>query len=87
MAYIEKYKILEQEYQPLLSRLTENIVREKIANSFPFIKQEVNSSHQFHKVLELIEFKTIELWNSKSPEFVEYCSNYLDIALLLPIFP
>ena len=85
MAYIEKYKILEQEYQPLLSRLMENIVREKIANSFPFIKQEANSIQQFYKVLELIEFKTIELWNSDSSEFIEYCSNYLDIALLLPV--
>lgn len=85
MAYIEKYNKLEQDYQSFLKGLTGNIVRKKIAYSFPFIEQKINSKQQLHKALELIEFKTIELWNKKDDEFVEYCANYLDIALLLPI--
>ncbi len=85
MAYIEKYNILEQGYQSFLKGLTGNVVRKKIASSFPFIKQKVDSKKQLHKALELIEFKTIELWNKKDDDFIEYCANYLDIALLLPI--
>lgn len=85
MAYIEKYKILEQDYRSFFEGLTGNVVRKKIANNFPFIEQNINSKLQLSKALEIIEFKTIELWNSKKPEFVEYCANYLDVALLLPI--
>lgn len=85
MAYIEKYNKLEQDYQSFLKGLTGNVVRKKIANSFPFIEQKIDSKQQLLKALEIIEFKTIELWNIKDDDFVEYCANYLDIALLLPV--
>lgn len=85
MAYIEKYNKLEQDYQAFLKGLTGNVVRKKITNSFPFIEQKIDSKQQLLKALEIIEFKTIELWNTKDDDFIEYCANYLDIALLLPI--
>lgn len=84
MSYSKNYKTLENN-NPTLVNLSENIVKEKIARSFPFAKDNLNGNSLFKKALEDIEFKAIELWEVDNNEFVEYCSNYLDVALLLPI--
>jgi replicative superfamily II helicase len=84
MSYSEKYKQLENNNNEL-ANLNDNIVKEKIARSFPLASDYLNNSGQFKKALEIIEFKVIELWNSNDTDFTEYCSNYLDIALLLPV--
>ena len=84
MSYSEKYKQLENN-NPKLANLNENIVKEKIARSFPFVKNTFNSNGQLKIALEVIEFKTVELWNNNDKDFIEHCANYLDIALLLSI--
>jgi replicative superfamily II helicase len=86
MAYPDKYKIIEQDFPNLLNDLNNNVVREKIALSFPFIQKQSEIEIQLSKALEIIELKTIELWNNnENDDFIQYCSNYLDIALLLQI--
>ncbi len=76
MSYSEKYKQLENNNNEL-ANLNDNIVKEKIARSFPFASEYLNNSGQFKKALEIIEFKVIELWNSNDVDFTEYCSNTL----------
>jgi len=85
MSYLKQYENIEKEYPTILTELTENIVRRKIALNFPTLIDNENTDKQLDKAIEIIEFKLIEQWNKQDKTFIENCSNYLDIALLLPL--
>lgn len=81
-----KYTILEVIYPDKLSGIGEIISKAKLHDRITTIQLNNSEIESLQNAKDLSEFEIIRLWGNQSDkQFIQLCSIYLDISILLPL--